>query len=57
MYANNSLIFLNTITNTLFSELHDYFEYTKNLNTLIKNFSEITTFVACKQINQMPMVE
>lgn len=57
MYANNSLIFLNTVTNTLFSELHDYFEYTKNLNTLIKNFSEITTFVACKQINQMPMVE
>lgn len=57
MYANNSLIFLNTTTNTLFSELHDYFEYTKNLNTLIKNFSEITTFVACKQINQMPMVE
>ena len=57
MYANNYLIFLNTVTNTLFSELHDYFEYTKNLNTLIKNFSEITTFVACKQINQMPMVE
>lgn len=57
MYANNSLIFLNTKANTLLSKLHDYFEYTKNLNTLIKNFSEITTFVACKQINQMPMVE